>query len=141
MLECEKARGEKGKLMLQTIGIFQESDKRNKRKYRAVKGQQQAEGKTPGQALDSLEELMTSEQKDASSLIILQRFQPDTLFSQSQIDKLQTLMSQFQDSIQSDDSFSPEERAELEELIEAEWIAAIARGATIMAQTSQTGTE
>lgn len=127
--------------MLQTIGIFQESGKRNKRWYRAIKGQQQAEGKTPGQALDSLEKLMTSEQKDASSLIILQRFQPDTLFLQSQIDKLQTLMSQFQDSIQSDDAFTPEERAELEELIEAEWIAAIARGATVLAQTNQTETE
>ena len=127
--------------MLQTIGIFQESGTRNKKRYRAVKGQQQAEGKTPGQALDSLEKLMTSKQKDASSLIILQRFQPDTLFSQSQIEQLQALMTQFQNSIQSDGAFTPEERAELEELIEAEWIAAVARGATILAQASQTETE
>ena len=127
--------------MLQTIGIFQESGKQNKRRYRAVKGQQQAEGKTPGQALDSLEKLMTSEQKVASSLIILQRFQSDAHFSQTQIERLQALMTQFQNSIKSDDSFTLEEKAELEELVEAEWIAAIARGATILAQASQTETK
>jgi len=128
-------------MMLQTIGIFQETSKRKRAVYRAVRGRQQAEGKTPGQALDSLEKLMTSEEKVASSLVILQRFQPDTLFSKSQIERLQALMAQFQNSIKSDETFSPEEKAELEELIDAEWIAAIARGATILAQTNQTEIE
>ena len=127
--------------MLQTIGIFQETGKRNKRVYRAVKGQQQAEGRTPGQALDSLEKMMTTEEKVASSLVVLQRFQPDALFSESQIEHLQTLMAQFQNSINSDESFTAEEKAELEELIDAEWIAAIARGATILAQANQSESE
>ncbi|KAA3658120.1 MAG: hypothetical protein DWQ04_26075 [Chloroflexi bacterium] len=127
--------------MLQTIGIFQESGKRNKGVYRAVRGQQQAEGKTPGQALDSLEKLLTTEEKIASSLVILQRFQADALFSTSQIERLQELMAQFQTSINDDKAFSLEEKAELEELIDAEWIAAIARGATILAQANQSETE
>ncbi len=123
--------------MLQTIGIFQESSTQKKAVYRAVKGQQQAEGKTPGQALDSLEKMLKTEERVASSLVILQRFQADALFSETQIDRLQELMAQFRKSINKDDAFTLEEKAELEELIDAEWIAAIARGATVLAQANQ----
>jgi len=121
--------------MFQTIEIFQESDRRKKKKYRAVRGKQQAEGKTPGQALDSLEKLLTDEEGTASSLVILQRFQPDTFFSKPQQERLQELMTQFHEAINMDTTLSQEERAELEQLIDTEWIAAIARAATIMTQS------
>lgn len=123
--------------MLQTIEIYQESSKRKPTSYLAVHGKEQAKGKTPGQALDSLDEMLTEKGKSANSLIILQRFQPDTLFTQQHQERLQELMAQFQQSINHDDSFTPEERAELEQLIDVEWIAAIARASTILTQVNQ----
>ncbi len=68
-------------------------------------------------------------------------FQPDAFFSKSQIERLQELMTKFQQSINANDAFSPEEKTELEELIDAEWIAAIARGNTNLTQASQSKTE
>lgn len=123
--------------MLQTIEIYRESGRRKKTAYRAVHGQQQAEGKTPGQALDSLEKLFTDEEKATRSLIILQRFQPDAFFAEKQQQRLQDLMSRFQETISSDESLTPEERTELEQLVDEEWVAAIARGAAILNRTSQ----
>jgi hypothetical protein len=123
--------------MLQTIEIYRESGRRKKMAYRAVHGQQQAEGKTPGQALDSLEKLFTDEEKATGSLIILQRFQPDAFFAEKQQQRLQDLMSRFQETISRDESLTPEERTELEQLVDEEWVAAIARGAAILNRTSQ----
>jgi hypothetical protein len=123
--------------MLQTIEIYRESGRRKKTAYRAVHGQQQAKGKTPGQALDSLEKLLTDEEKATGSLIILQRFQPDAFFAEKQQQRLQDLMSRFQETINSDEALTPEERTELEQLVDEEWVAAIARGAAILNRTSQ----
>ncbi len=123
--------------MLQTIEIYRESGKRRRTSYRAVRGRQQAEGKTPGQALDSLEKLLSAEEKTANSLIVLQRFQPDAFFSKSQQTRLQKLMTRFHEAINTDATISPDERAELEQLVNAEWIAAIARASAMIAQTDQ----
>ena len=124
--------------MLQTIEIYQEFGKRRKPRYRAVRGRQQAEGKTPGQALDSLEAMLVAEEKAGSSLIMLQRFQPDAFFSKAQQTRLQELMTQFHAAINADAAISPEERAELEQLVDAEWVAAIARTSAMIAQTNHT---
>jgi hypothetical protein len=118
---------------MQTISIFQESGNRKKPSYRAIQGQQQAKGKTPGQALDSLERL--AKDQEENSLVILQRFGTDTFFSQQQQERLQDLMSQLQEAINDDASLTQSERAELEQLIDIEWAGAIARAAAIIAQT------
>lgn len=118
--------------MLQTIEIFQESDTRKKEKYRAIHGMQQAEGKTPGKALDSLERLLADKEGETGSLIILQRFQPDAFFSKPQQERLKVLMNQFHEGINAEVALSQEDRAELEQLIDVEWMAAIARAATIL---------
>lgn len=123
--------------MLQTIEIYRESGYRRKETYRAVRGQQQAEGKTPGQALDSLEKMFATSGEAANSLIILQRFQPDTFFSEAQQLRLQELMSRFHNAISQDTSLTTEERTELKQLIDAEWTATIARTTTILAKTNQ----
>jgi hypothetical protein len=123
--------------MLQTIEIYQESGKRSNKSYRAIRGQQQAEGKTAGQALDSLEKMLTTSGESSNSLVILQRFQPDTLFPETAQMRLQALMSRFHDAINQDTELTAEERTELEQLIDAEWIAAIARTTTILTQTNQ----
>lgn len=121
--------------MLQTIEIYQESGRRTG--YRAIQGQQQAEGKTAGQALDSLEKILTTSGKSTNSLVILQRFQPDTLFPETEQIRLQELMAQFHDAINQDTELSDKDRTQLEQLIDAEWIAAIARTANILAQMNQ----
>ena len=123
--------------MLQTIEIYRESGKRRRTSYRAVRGRQQAEGETPGQALDSLEKLLSAEEKTANSLIVLQRFQPDAFFSEPQQTRLQELMTRFHESINADAAISPDERAELERLVDAEWMAAIARTRAMITQTDQ----
>ena len=123
--------------MLQPIEIYQEPNERRNERYRAVRGKQQAEGKTPGQALDSLEKMLTTSGEPANSLIILQRFQPDTFFSKTQQLRLQELMSHFHNAVSQDASLTAEERTELEQLVDAEWMAAIARTANILAQTNQ----
>ncbi len=123
--------------MLQTIEIYRESGTRRNKNYRAVHGQQQAEGETAGQALDSLEKMLTTSGESSNSLVILQRFQPDALFPETAQMRLQALMSRFHDAINQDTELTAEERTELEQLIDAEWIAAIARTATILAQTHQ----
>ncbi|MCC6604716.1 MAG: hypothetical protein IT327_16020 [Anaerolineae bacterium] len=116
---------------MQTIAIFQEPDKRKRMSYRAIRGQQQAEGKTPGQALDSLEKLSGSQ--DENALVILQRFQADAFFNQAQQEKLAELMGHLQETLKNDNALSPAERAELERLIDAEWAGAIARAASLIA--------
>jgi hypothetical protein len=121
--------------MMQTIEIYQETGKRKKTTYRAIRGQQQAEGKTAGQALDSLEKMLSATGEPANSLVVVQRFQPDAFFPETQQQRLQALMAQFQATIAHDNTLSPNERNELEQLVEAEWVAAIARAANIMAQT------
>jgi hypothetical protein len=125
--------------MMQTITIFQESGKRKKRSYRAVRGEQQAEGKTPGQALDSLEKLSSSQGEN--SLVILQRFQVDAFFTQTQQERLKKLMTQLQETLKMDTTLSPAERAELERLIDAELAGAIARGASLIALSATDQTQ
>lgn len=62
-----------------------------------------------------------------------QRFQPDDFFSQSQQTRLQELMTWFHAVVHADAAISPEERAELEQLVDAEWVAAIARASAMIA--------
>ncbi len=123
--------------MLQTIEIYRESGKHRNKSYRAIRGQQQAEGKTAGQALDSLEKMLATCGESANSLIILQRFQPDVLFPKIEQIRLQALMSRFHEAINQDAELTAKERTELEQLIDAEWVAAIVRTATILAQINQ----
>lgn len=124
---------------MQTIAIFQESDKHKKGSYWAIRGQQQAKGKTPGQALDSLEKLVSSQKEN--SLVILQRFQADAFFPKTQQNRLQLLMNQLHDALKNDTDLSADDRTELEQLIDVEWAGAIARGAAIIAQLSANQTK
>jgi len=50
--------------------------------YRAISGQQQATGATPGQALDQIEQVLSAQEEPprGETLVILQRFRPDNLF-------------------------------------------------------------
>jgi lipopolysaccharide biosynthesis regulator YciM len=123
--------------MLTTIEIVRERQNTQQTVYRAIKGEQQATGLTPGQALDILEGMLATKELDkgTSTLIILQRFGPDDFFTAGQQARLEELMAHFREESQSGKSPTPEERQELMQLVDAEWQAAIDRAAAIIKQT------
>jgi hypothetical protein len=87
-------------------------------RFRAVSGKRRSVGRTPGEALDAL---LAQEGEDIeSSAILIQRFVPDTYFTQEQYDRMQQLLARR-------DTLSALENAELDALIDAELEATIAR--------------
>ncbi len=89
------------------------------RRFRAVAGPRQAVGRTMGEALDAL----TADWPDGDAppaAVFIQRFAPDAFFSAAQQKRLESLLA-------SRDALSPDERRELEGLIDAELDATVAR--------------
>jgi len=125
--------------VITTIEILQEQGDARPMVYRASRGNQQAAGETPGQALDTLERLPAVQEREEATgmLIIVQRFRPDAFFTAAQQARLQELMSRFHDACDTGQDLSPEEKQELERLVDAEWQAAIERGAAILRQVQR----
>ncbi|MGB3533913.1 MAG: hypothetical protein WBA13_10395 [Microcoleaceae cyanobacterium] len=107
---------------MNTIEIFQESELNYSTAYRAICGEKQAIGRSPGQALDELEQQLNP--LETNTLIIVQRFLPDRFFPQPQHHKLQQLMNKYHESKDNQKDLSNEEQNELEALAEAELAAA-----------------
>ena len=122
--------------MITTIEIIQEQKDAQQTVYRAIRGEQQAVSTTPGRALDTLERMLAiqGQETDEGILIIVQRFRPDDFFTADQQARLQELMSRFHNACDTGQDLSPEEKQELEGLVDAEWQAAIERGAAILRQ-------
>jgi len=99
--------------------------------YKAICGNQETSGLTPGQALDLME---TKGENMGETLVILQRFRPDNLFSKQQQERLQELMEEFHQSLASETDFSAIKQQELTALIEEELQASIQRGKRIIKQ-------
>jgi hypothetical protein len=124
-------------IMITTIEIVQEQGDAQQTTYRAIRGDRQAAGITPGQALDTLERMLAMQGGvgEEGTLVIVQRFRPDAFFTTKQQARLQELMSRFHEACNAGQELSPEEKQELEQLVDAEWRAAIERGAAILKQT------
>jgi hypothetical protein len=124
-----------------TVEILQERDGGNQLRYRAISGELQANGETPGQALDNLERVLASSPGEAEPdlLVIIQRFRPDVFFTQAQQERLRALMDRFHQIQAQGGALPPEDQAELEQLVDAEWDAAIARGQAIIDQSTTPG--
>jgi hypothetical protein len=127
---------------MQTIAILPEPTA-DRLSYRATCGQHQATGHTPGQALDTLEaELATTSADSGETLVILQRFRPDDLFTAAQQQRLRELMDQFQAAMTSGRSetnaqgtqLAPSLQSELDALVEAELEANIERSQRLLQQ-------
>jgi len=129
-------------IVITTIEIVREQQDTQETVYRAIRGDQQTASTTPGQALDTLERMLAVQGKgeDEGTLIIVQRFRPDAFFTAEQQTRLQELMSRFHDACDTGQDLSPEEKQELEQLVGAEWQAAIERGAAILRQTPRSAT-
>lgn len=105
------------------IAIRSDQKETGERRFRAIAGDRQSLGKTMGEALDAL----TAEWGDSvqETIVLIQRFQPDQYFTQAQYDRMQALLARCP-------TLTPEERTELEALIDAEVDATVARTETQM---------
>ncbi len=103
---------------MSTIAIRSEQGRAPDQKYRAIAGGRQYFGSTMGQALDAL----TAEWGDSvrEAVILIQRFEPDEFFTEAQQLRKQRLMARRA-------RLTPEERVELEGILDAELDATIAR--------------
>jgi predicted Zn-dependent protease with MMP-like domain len=101
-----------------SIAIRTDQKETGERRFRAIAGDRQSIGRTMGEALDAL----TAEWRDniQETIVLIQRFQPDQYFTQAQHDRMQALLARRP-------VLTPEERAELEDLIDAEVDATVAR--------------
>jgi hypothetical protein len=101
-----------------SIAIRTEKGETDGPRFRAIAGNRQSLGRTMGEALDAL----TADWGDSfqEAVVLIQRFQPDPYFTQAQYDRMQALLARRT-------VLTPEERAELEALIDAELDATVAR--------------
>jgi hypothetical protein len=113
---------------MSTIEIIQEQANVEGAVYRARYRDWQAKGATPGDALDAIERLVAASSGDGDgTVVIVQRFRPDAFFTSQQQARLQELMERFHATLATGKELAPEERNELEALVDAEWQAAIDR--------------
>lgn len=126
-------------MAIAAIEIYREQTETQQPVYRAIGGDRQAVGPTPGQALDTLERMLaTSGDGDGEgTLVVVQRFRPDAFFTAEQQVRLKELMERLHEACAAGQDLSPEEKEELEHLVDAEWQAAIERGAAILEQVKR----
>jgi tryptophan 2,3-dioxygenase len=94
--------------------------------FRAVAGQNQAKGRTAGEALDALAAQLPHE--GPNTLVIVRSMGPDRFFSSEQCQRLEQLVALRNEALSQGSRLHPEEQAELERLVDAEVAASAARG-------------
>jgi hypothetical protein len=97
---------------------------------RAIAGTRHSLGKTAGQALDALEDMLPSE--ESGTLIVVQCQRPDRFFPAPQRERLQALMARWRTARDAGTALSPEEQKELQALTEMELDASTARTAALL---------
>lgn len=121
---------------MSTIEIIQEQASAGGTIYRARCRNWQAIGTSPGAALDAIERVVAASHEDGNgTVVIVQHFRPDAFFTGRQQARLQELMERFHAAHATGKELAQEERQELEALVDAEWQAAIHRGAEILKAT------
>ena len=109
---------------MNTISIISPEEKEDAT-FLALSGTHLSSGKTMGEALDSL--ALKLEDAGSETLVLIQRRGPDQFFTAEQHKRLRELMDRR-------DSLSAEERLDLEELVNAEMDATIARTDALVEQ-------
>jgi hypothetical protein len=124
---------------MSTIEIIQEQGNTAGTVYRARFRDWQTSGATPGAALDAIEKLVAAADGDGNgTVVIVQRFRADAFFTHQQQARLQELMERFQANLAAGKELAPDERKELEALVDAEWQAAIDRATAILRVSQRT---
>ena len=105
--------------------------------YRAIHRNSQANGATPGKALDALEETSPDLMDDADhAIVILHRFMPDGFFSAEQQARLTDLLTRRRAAQVEGCTLSSNEENELARLVEAELLGSARRAQSLFAQTT-----
>lgn len=115
-----------------TVEISPVSNANGEKAYQAVSGDNHAEGKTAGQALDAL--LVALGEPEFSRLVVSHSADPDLLFTDEQQERLAGLMGLWQEAKEKGQELPAEQRTELEALVEAELQAEKTRTAALMKQ-------
>jgi hypothetical protein len=107
------------------VAVLSESVDAESMPYRAVSGRNQAMGRTAGEALDALTALLPKE--DAETLVIVRDLKADRFFSAEQRRRMTELMALRTEVRFGRASWSNEDEADLERLVDAELRAAMER--------------
>jgi hypothetical protein len=110
---------------MQSVAIFPVVDPEGMPGYRAIARGGQSEGRTVGEALDALGERLAP--NNGGTIVFIQPFQPDALFTARQRERLGELMARWRALREQNQVLSAEEQTELQSLIDAELQAATAR--------------
>ncbi|HZL91907.1 MAG TPA: hypothetical protein VFB96_26285 [Pirellulaceae bacterium] len=116
---------------MDNVAIFPVIDDSRGTLFRAVSRAGQSEGRTAGEALDALR-TATSQTVQSSTVVVIQPFLPDALFTAEQQSRLQELMLRWRAARDAGQTLAPDEQAELQALVDAELRAATTRSAQIV---------
>lgn len=100
------------------VAIRKAEDEASEARFIAVAGERRSQGRTMGEALDALAADWGDETTPIA--VFIHRFQPDEHFTQAQFVRMQDLLGRRA-------TLTPEERNELEALVDAELDATVAR--------------
>jgi hypothetical protein len=117
------------------VSILPESVAANDTTYRAVAGDRQSVGRTPGEALDALTAQL--DEQESGTLVIVQNLRPDRFFTAQQQQRLLELMAHWRKARDAGSSLPAEEQAELTALVEAELQAAAQRAQALLASLAR----
>jgi hypothetical protein len=106
-----------------TISIVPEPPAR----FRAVAGEYQSVGATPGEALDAIAANLANQ--ESGTLIVVQQMRPDRFFGETEQKRLAELMDLWRSARDRDETLPVAVQVELEELIAAELSASAERAA------------
>jgi len=118
-----------GGLKMAVIAVTPETNETGEIVYRAVEGDRYSIGRTPGQALDALGSEVTG--ADNGTFLVSRLGTPDRFFTYTQQERLADLMSRWKSPQQGEAGLTPDEFAELEDLVQAELQATIDRTAAM----------
>lgn len=112
------------------VAVFHDAGEVDGARYRAVGGGNVASGRTAGEALDALAALLPAGARD--TLVIVRNMAPDAYFDDEQRRRLDALMAARRAAAEGVGSFSADEEAELEQLVDAELRASAARARDLL---------
>ncbi len=112
------------------IAILPEPASSRETKYRAISGEHQSLGKTPGEALDLLTPQLG--ERDSGTLVVVQQMKPDRFFSEAQCRRLGELMGRWRSGRDGGAPLAADEQMELDQLVDLEVQASAQRARFIL---------
>jgi hypothetical protein len=100
--------------------------------YRAVAGNAQSVGTTPGEALDNLTAKLNAD--ETGTLVVVQQLRPDRFFGAAQQQRLAELMGRWRAARDAGGPWLAAEQSELDALVQAELRAAAQRAESLVKQ-------